>query len=105
MNTKGQREHLVNPLNEVKAYLNLKLAGISSRSPSLRLGRITSFIPARGGDHLLFDPTYRENSTPEGDLSGHRDPISHHHGHQRGQRDSERDPALGPSFGIAPLGK
>ena len=81
-------------------------SGTSSRSPSFRLGRMTSLSPARcAARHLLLHAADREHPALERHLAGHTDRALH-----RVSESSDAiavtivTPALGPSLGTAPAG-
>ncbi len=74
---------------------------MSSRSPRLRSGRITSVRPAAwAASDLLLEPADRQHPTLEGDLAGHPDGVLDRAAReQRGERRDHRDARAGAVLG------
>ena len=76
-------------------------SGTSSRSFSLRAGRMILRMPARvGREDLLLDAPHRQDLAPQGDLAGHGRLVVHRTlGEERGEGGEHGDPGRGTVLG------
>ena len=77
----------------MKCISSRTCSGMSSRSFSLRFGRMIVLMPARcAPEHLLLDAADRQHLAAQRDLAGHRHVVAHRpSGEQRRQRGRDGD--------------